>query len=110
VLGLRYVSKIYIAFIECTFHDNPPFWIQSGELDDPEESSSLSDTRELYIAQDNGARLSLVDLGGTRRYYSFIKHGVVEIMGNVATIIDRYAEELAIDESKQFPKKKRMDE
>lgn len=54
--------------------------------------------------------LGLVDLGGTRRYYSFKQHGVVEIVGNVAMIIDRYAEELAIDESKQFPKKPRIDE
>lgn len=104
------MSKTFIAFIECTFHDDPPFWKESKEFGDPEESSSLSDPRECFIAQDDGARLSLVDLGGTRRYYNFKKHGVVEIMGNVATIIDRFAEELAIDESKQFPKKPRMDE
>jgi len=104
------MSKTYIAFIECTFHDDPPYWMESRENEDPEEVDTRSDTRELYIARNDGARLSLVDLGGTRRYYSYQRHGVVEIVGNVAVIIDRFVEELAIDENEQFPKKKRIDE
>ena len=104
------MSKTYIAFIECTFHDDPPYWINSRERQDPESIDPFSETREMYIAENHGARLSLVDLGGTRRYYEFVQHGVAEIIGNVVVIIDRFAEELTIDENEQFPKKRRIDE
>ena len=67
-------------------------------FNDPEESTHLSDTREQYIAQGDGARLSLVDLGYKRRNFIFNKHGVVEIIGNVAVIVEWHLKEPPIDE------------
>lgn len=92
------MAKTYIAFIECTFHDDPPFWNNRREFDDPEDNEKYPDPREQYIAQDNGARLSLVDLKGTRRDFTFKQHGVVEIIGNVAIIIDWQLKEPSTDE------------
>jgi len=82
------MSKTYIAFLECTFHDNPPLWKERREDVDPEGMEEHTDPRECYIAQDNGAKLSLVDLRGKRRDYTFKQGGVVEIMGNVIMILD----------------------
>ena len=91
------MPKTYIAFIECTFYDNPE-WVEHEAFNDPEESTHLSDTREQYIAQGDGARLSLVDLGCKRRNFIFNKHGVVEIIGNVAVIVEWHLKEPPIDE------------
>ena len=91
------MAKTYIAFLECTFHDNPPLWNNTREFNDP-ENEEYPDPREQYIAKDNGARLSLVDLRGTRRDYTFKQHGVVEIIGNVAIIIDWQLEKPSTDE------------
>ena len=90
------MAKTYIAFIECTFHDNPP-WNERRELDDP-ENEKYPDPREQYIAKDNGARLSLVDLKGKRRDFTFKQHGVVEIIGNVVIIIDWQLEKPSTNE------------
>ena len=91
------MPKTYIAFIECTFYDNPP-WQNSRECADPESDEADADSREQYIAQGDGARLSLVDLGGIRRNFIFNKHGVVEIIGNVAVIVEWHLKEPPIDE------------
>ncbi|MDG7050313.1 MAG: hypothetical protein JRZ94_03830 [Nitrososphaerota archaeon] len=63
-----------------------------------------------YQALNDGARLSLVDLGNNRRYFSFKKSSTIQIVNNVVTFTTYDAEELAIDESKQFPKNQRIDE
>ena len=91
------MPKTYIAFIECTFHDNPE-WVEHEEFNDPEESTHLSDTREQYIAQGDGARLSLVGLGGKKRNFIFNKHGVVEIIGNVVVIVEWHLKEPPTEE------------
>ena len=90
------MAKTYIAFIECTFYDNPP-WHNSREHADPESDEADADSRECYIAQGNGAKLSLVDLDRTRRNYTFIKGGVVEIVGNVAIIVEWHLKEAPVD-------------
>ena len=92
------MAKTYIAFLECTFLDDPPFWNERREFTDPEDIEKYPDPREHYIAKDNGARLSLVDLKGTRRDYAFKKGGVVEIIGNVVVIIDWQLENTPMDE------------
>jgi len=105
------MSKIFIAFIECKIYGDPPLWEMEGERMDPEEYESLPNTREFHIAIGDGAKVSLVDLAGTRRYYIFKAGGFIEILGNVAIFKDDYLDdELAVDEDKQFPKKKRIDE
>jgi len=91
------MAKTYIAFLECTFHDDPPFWNERREFDDP-ENEKYPDPREHYIAKDNGARLSLVDLKGKRRDFTFKQHGVVEIIGNVVIIIDWQLKEPSTNE------------
>ncbi|MBM3911125.1 MAG: hypothetical protein FJ356_05700 [Thaumarchaeota archaeon] len=91
------MPKTYIAFVECTFYDNPP-WRNSRENADPESDEADADSRECYIAEDNGAKLSLVDLLGKRRNYTFNKYGVVEIVGNVAIIVEWHLKEPPMDE------------
>ena len=90
------MSKSYIAFIECTFYDNPP-WHTCRERADPESDEADADSREQYIAENDGAKLSLVDLNGTRRNYTFNKGGVVEIVGNVAIIVEWHLKEAPVD-------------
>ena len=92
------MSKTYIAFLECTIHDDPPYWNERREFDDPESEEEHSDPREQYIAKDDGAKFSLVDLNGKRRDYTFRQGGVVEIMGNVAIIIDWQLKDPPLDE------------
>ena len=90
------MPKTYIAFIECTFFDNPS-WENTRERADPESDDADADSREQYVALNDGAKLSLVDLGGTRRNYTFIKGGVVEIVGNVAIIVEWHLKEAPVD-------------
>jgi len=47
---------------------------------------------------------------GDRRLFSFKAHSYVKIVNNVIIFEPDDVEEIAIDESKQFPKKKRIDE
>ncbi len=91
------MSKTYIAFLECTIHDNPPFWHERREFVDPESDEANSDSREEYIAEKEGAKLSLVDLNGKRRDYTFKQGGIVEMMGNVVMIIDWQLQEPPAD-------------
>lgn len=63
-----------------------------------------------YKAMNDGARLALVDLGSNRRYFEFKKNSIIQIINNVVSFISYDAEELAIDESKQFPKNQRLDQ
>ena len=90
------MPKTYIAFIECTFFDNPS-WENTRERADPESDDADADSREQYVALNDGAKLSLVDLDGTRRNYTFIKGGVVEIVGNVAIIVEWHLKEAPVD-------------
>jgi len=89
------MALTYIAFRECVFEDDPPFWKNIRENRDPEEDDFMRETREEYIATDDGAKLSLVDLEGKKRYFIFTKGGVVDIASNVATFQDGWQEKLA---------------
>ena len=89
------MARTYIAFRERVFEDDPPFWKNTIENEDPEEYDQLRDTREMYIALNDGAKLSLVDLEGKKRHYIFKSTGVVEIVGNVAVFQDGWQEKLA---------------
>ncbi len=84
------MARTYIAFRECVFDDDPPFWENIIERRDPEEDDSMRDTREMYVAHGDGAKLSLVDLEGIKRHFIFKNAGVVEIVGNVVVFQDRW--------------------
>jgi len=101
------LARVYIAFIECVFDDaKPAIWktLTGFPLMD-----ALT-ARDIKKALANGARVSLVDIKNDRRYFSFNEGGEVHIVSNVLIFDDEWSEELAIDEDKQFPKKKRIDE
>jgi len=91
----------YIAFIECSLKEG---WDDHEHILDPvmekEKFEAIEDNAEIYI----------VDIKGDRRLFSFKKNSYVKIVNNVIIFEPDDVEEIAIDESKQFPKKKRMDE
>lgn len=103
---MHIVARTYIAFIECVFDDTKTTKLET-RIGFPydEESNAL---REIKIACEDGAELSLVDIKNDRRYFSFKMDGEIHIVNNVIIFDSDWAEELAIDEDKQFPKKKTM--
>ena len=102
------MARTFIAFIECVFDDTRTTkW--HTEIGFPNRYGGQT-YREVKVAREDGAELSLVDIKNDRRYYSFKQDGEVHIINNVLIFDSDWAEELAIDESKQFPKKPRMDE
>ena len=102
------MARTFIAFIECVFDDTKTTKWET-RIGFPNEYAGQI-FREVKIAREDGARLSLVDLKNDRRYFSFERDGEIHIINNVLIFDSDWAEELAIDESKQFPRKKRMDE
>ena len=102
------MARTYIAFIECVFDDTKTTkWETRTGFPYDEEGCAL---REIKIAREDDAQLSLVDIKSDRRYFSFKKDGEVHIVNNVIIFDSDWAEELAKDEDKQFPKQKRIDE
>jgi len=101
----------YIAFIECVLDkrergEYTKWYTVSGFPTMDDET-----TRAIYKAKQNEARVDLVDINGTRRYFNFRKDGEIHIINNVIVFDHDWVEEEAIiDEYKQFPKKKRLDE
>ena len=91
------MPRTYIAFIECVFRP-------SGQW---QEQSS----RDMYPTQSNEAEIALVDIKNDRRYFRALKSGnFVRIENNTVIFESEDFEELAIDESIQFSKNKRVDE
>ena len=92
-----------IAFIECRldnqwstlfgypFENNKQMWSQHQSLDDT-------------------AQVSLVDIKNDRRYFQCKRGSIIQLVNNVLSFRSYEVEELAIDESKLFPKKQRMDQ
>lgn len=96
----------YIAFIELVLSKNPACWetvYGFPQINNPT-------THAVYKSYKENAEVSLVDIKNDRRYFSFKNEGEIHIINNVAVFDSDWAEELAIDESKQFPKNKRIDE
>ena len=94
-MGLLAVT--YIAFIECVLR---PF----GHWD-------KKTGRDIYVPKGKDAEIALVDIKNDRRYFRFLNHKAeVRIVSNTVVFESEDVEELSVDESKQFPKKKRMDE
>ena len=91
------MAVTYIAFIECVLR---PF----GHWDKKTE-------RDIYVPKGKDAEIALVDIKSDRRYFRFLNHKAeVRIVSNTVVFDSEDVEELSVDESKQFPKKTRMDE
>lgn len=92
-----------IAFIECVFDIN---WETLSGFPHPHKPQMWSQ----YKSMDNTAQVSLVDIGNNRRYFQFKRDSIIQIVNNVISFKSFEAEELAVDESKKFPKKTLMHE
>lgn len=96
-------SVTAIAFIECTLDNN---WQTKFGYPDLKKGFEHSQ----HIAMSDESQVSLVDIGHTRRYFQFKKDSIIQLVNNVISFRSYEASELAIDESKQFPKNTRIDE
>lgn len=95
----------YIAFIECVLR---PFGHWERKTGRPDFSANLGDS---YTPKGKDAEMALVDIKNDRRYFRFIDHmTVVRIVSNTVVFESEDVEEFSVDESKQFPKNKRIDE
>ena len=95
----------YIAFIECVLQPNGHWHkiIQTSGFPEP--------IGDIYTPKGIHAEIRLVDIKNDRRYFKFHNHDAeVRMVNNVVIFDNDDAEELAINESKKFPKKKRIDE
>jgi len=101
----------YIAFIECVLDKRSRAAHRIWETISGFPRMDDVATRAIYKARVDEARVDLVDINGTRRYFSFQQDGEIHIINNVIAFDDVWvSENPIIDESKQFPKKKRIDE
>lgn len=90
---------VHIAFIECVLDGA---W-------HPKRIIGLNDL--IYETSTDNAKISLVDLGSTRRYYSFRTNSEVTIANNVLIFRDDHGTlEAGVDESKKFPSKTKIDD
>jgi hypothetical protein len=94
---------VHIAFIECVLDGA---WHETGEHGDRSKFA-----HGWYETSTDNAKISLVDLGSTRRYYSFRTNSIVSIMNNVLIFRDDHGTlELSVDDSKKFPDKTKIDD
>lgn len=100
------MSLIFIAFIECVLYPTG-HWKQTST-----QYTWFPVNGEIYSPHGINAELRLVDIKNDRRYFRFKNHDAkVRIVNNVVIFDDEdIDEEMAVDESKKFPKKKRIDE
>lgn len=102
--GVTSTVTTYIAFIECVLHPNG-HWERN--FHQPNFVTNLGD---VYIPKGKDAQISLVDIKNDRRYFKFTNHNTtVRIINNVVVFEKDAVEELAIDETKQFPENRRID-
>ena len=94
------MAIVHIAFIECVLEVGT--WIALFGYPNDKNKQPWSQ----YESLQHNAKISLVDIGQTRRYLEFRYKSVVQIANNVLSYLDADANDLAVDESKQFPKKK----
>ena len=89
----------YIAFIECSLETeewSPRFYTK-------DYNPAISNK---YTASADKSHVSVVDIAGLRRYFEFQRDAKVYVVNNVLVYESDNVEELAIDESRQFPKNK----
>jgi len=95
------MATTYIAFIECSLKKG---WNDYEHILEPVQE------KEKFEAIEDEAEIYLVDIKKDRRLFSFKEHSYVKIVNNVLIFEPDDVDEIAIDESEQFPKKKRIDE
>ena len=103
------MPRSYIVFVECVLYPNG-HWdkIESNHVSLPPTSTP---NYEAFRPRGNDAEIRLVDISGLRRYFKFHNHGAeVHIVNNVVIFDMDDVEELAIDDSKKFPNRKRVDD
>ena len=101
------MSITYIAFIECVLDRRDPKEYKKWDTISGFPRMDDLSTRAIYKAKVDEAIVDLVDINGTRRYFSFRRDGEIHIINNVIVFDDDWVTENPIvDESKQFPKKK----
>lgn len=92
------MSIVYIAFIECALKPSES-WSLAGE--EMEKYPHISG--DVYYSQNNDAEIGLVDIKEDRRYFRFGKSNTsIRMLNNVLIFEDESAEEITVDESKQF--------
>src|SRR5689334_3443966 len=93
VLHPRNMAITYIAFIECVLDKRNKGeykrWITVSGF--PQMSDIT--TRSIYKARVDDARVDLVDINGTRRYFSFRLDGEINIINNVIVFDDDWVNE-----------------
>src|SRR4029077_10908446 len=95
---------VHIAFIQCVLDGA---WHSTKNLGD----RVLQFAQGVYETSTDNAKIDLVDLALTRRYYSFRTNSVVTIKNNVLIFRDDQGTlEVGVDESKKFPNKTKIDD
>lgn len=100
------LERIHIAFVECILEGND--WYKDG-FEEGDDWKWIKFPQGVYQNNHDGAVISLVDLGLTRRYYSFKAMSYVSFTNNVLAFNTSDATlEDGVDESKHFPSKPKM--
>lgn len=94
---------ISIAFIECTLDNN---W--STLFGYPSQKNRQTWSQHKSLSDE--AEVRLVDIKNDRRYFAFKIVSIIEKVNNVISFMEHECEELAIDESKKFPKNKAIND
>ena len=94
---------VYIAFLECVFRGS---WFTSTEEKEYIDPDIMSEDHNQHTASKDGAELWIVMPDRLRRAFSFYENSNVRVYGSTVRFDKtEVIEELAVDESKQFPKK-----
>lgn len=103
------LSIIHIAFVECVLEGE--HWFKDGFAEGDNSLKWVKFPQGVYQTNRQGAVISLVDLGLTRRYYSFNSMSYVTIMNNVLSFNSSDSTlEAGIDESTKNPSKPKIDD
>lgn len=95
---------IYLAFLECVFRGP---WITTAEEKEQTGPNIESEDHNEHSAYEDGAELWVVMPDRLRRAFSFRKNSSVRVYGSTLRFdLADVVEELAVDEEKQFGKRK----
>jgi hypothetical protein len=104
---LRSMAIAYIAFIECVLQPNG-HW---NKISFGHGNLNPQPHFDAYRPSGKDAEMRLVDIKNDRRYFKFHNHDAsIRLVNNVVIFDNDDVEELAIDDSKKFPNRKRMDQ
>lgn len=99
---------MYLAFLECEIRGK---WQSEDEERIEINGEEFPAGRHSYLSITNRCEVWIVQPNLTRRGFSFKKHSEIEIIGTTLKFDQSdIIQELATDDSKKFPNKKRIDE